>query len=131
MVQVPEDVTRFDSIKKGDKIDLDYYEAVALSLKKPVKGETPSANEAIVAERAPGKLPGGGMARTITATATVTKVDVAANKVSIKAPDGKMDTINVSDPALQPELSKLKKGDRVQASYTEAMAITVSPKNKE
>jgi len=130
MVQVPEDVTTFDKLKKGDKIDLDYYQSVALSLKKPMKGEAPSAGEEVATGSAP-NLPGGMVARRITATATVQKVDVAANKVTIKAPNGKMDTINVSDPGLQSQLSNLKKGDRIKASYTEAMAITVSPKNKE
>jgi hypothetical protein len=131
MVEVPEDVTRFENIKKGDKVNVDYYESVALSLKKPEKGEKPSASEMTMSGRAAGNLPGGMTGRRITATATVTKVDVANNKVSIKAPDGKMDTITVSDPGLQSDLGKLKKGDRIQATYTEAMAITVSPKNKE
>lgn len=131
MVEVPESVSRFENIKKGDKVDIDYYESVALSLKKPEKGEKPSASETMISGRAAGNLPGGMMGRKITATAMVTKVDVANNKVSIKAPDGKMDTITVSDPGLQSDLGKLKKGDRINATYTEAMAITVSPKNKE
>jgi Cu/Ag efflux protein CusF len=131
MVEVPEDVTRLDAIKKGDKINLDYIESMTLSLKRPEKGEMPTSSEAKMSERAPGPLPGGSMGRTITATAMVTKIDVANNKVTIKGPEGKMDTINVSDPSLQPELSKLKKGDRIQATYTEAMAISVTPKNKE
>ena len=32
---------------------------------------------------------------------------------------------------MQPQLGQLKKGDRIQASYTEAMAVSVIPKNKE
>jgi Cu/Ag efflux protein CusF len=131
MMDVPEDVTGLDKVKKGDKIDVDYYESVTLALKKPQAGETPQANEQIVAERSAGGLPGGAMGRKITATVTVAKVDPSANKVTIKAPDGTMDTINVSDPSLQSELPKIKKGDRIKASYTEAMAISVAPKNKE
>jgi len=131
MVQVPEDVTGFDNLKKGDKINLDYYESVTIALKKPEKGAMPSSSAAAMSEQAPGPLPGGMTARRISATATVAKVDVANNKVTLKGPQGKMDTINVSDPSMQSELGKLKRGDRIQATYTEKMAISVTPKNKE
>lgn len=132
MVQVPEDVTNFENLKRGDKINIDYYQSVTLALKKSEKGAAaPSGGEQVVTERAAGNLPGGLVARKITAVATVQKVDPTTNNVTIKAPDGTVDTINVSDPSLQTQLSKMKKGDKIQASYTEAMAITVSPKSKE
>jgi Cu/Ag efflux protein CusF len=130
MTQVPEDVTNFDKLKKGDRIDIDYYESVTLALKKPGEAVAPGGEQTMT-QPSSGQLPGGMMARKITAVATVAKVDVAANKVTIKAPDGTMDTINVSDPSLQQKLSSMKKGDKIQASYTQAMAISVAPKNKE
>lgn len=130
MVQVPEDVTRFDAIKKGDRVNVDYYESAALSLKKPGEATSPSATTTTMAQRAPGNLPGGMVSRKIVATANVMKVDLADNKVTIQGPHGSIDTIKVSDPAVQDELSKLKAGDRIQASYTEALAISVTPKDK-
>lgn len=131
MMEVPENVTRLDAVKKGDKINVDYYESVTLSLKSPEKGAMPSASESSMTERSPGKLPGGMTGRKIVATATVMKIDKAENKLTIKGPEGQVDTIKVSDPAMQPQLGQLKKGDRIQASYTEAMAVSVIPKNKE
>ena len=129
MVQVPEGVTRFDAIKKGDKIDLDYYQSVALSLKKP--GQAPSVSETTIAGRPAGNQPGATIGRKITASVEVMKVDPAQNKVTVKGPSGAMDTINVSDPGMQAKLGMLKKGDRIQASYTEALAASVMPKQKE
>jgi Cu/Ag efflux protein CusF len=132
IVHVPEEVTRFEAVKPGDQIKLDYYESVALSLKKSSEpGAQPSAIEESTTERAPGALPSGVVRHKITATAEVVKVDRANNKVTIRGPNGEIDTINVSDPALQSQLGQLKKGDRIQASYTEAMAVTVTPKAKE
>jgi hypothetical protein len=129
MVQVPDSVSRFDAIKTGDHINVDYYESVALSLKKPSDTQ-PSANESTMTARAAGNLPGGMVARNITASAEVMKVDKADNKVTIKGPGGNVDTINVSDPMVQADLGKLNKGDRIQARYTEALAISVTPKDK-
>ncbi len=130
-VNVPEKVTRLDAIKKGDTITLDYYEAVSLSLKKPDAGKAPSANETMMAERTPGKLPGGVVAKKVSATVEVTKVDKAENEVTIKGPGGDLDTIKVSDPEMQAQLENIKEGDRIKATYTEAVAISVTPKKKE
>lgn len=131
MMSVPEDVTRFDEIKKGDRINVDYFQSVALSMtKSPEAGAQPSSNEAI-AERYAGNLPGGMVGRKITATAEVIKVDRTDNRLTIKGPNGEIDTINVSDPAMQPELGKLHKGDHIKASYSEALAVSVVPKSKD
>jgi len=131
MVQVPEAVSRFETIKKGDRVNLDFYESVALSLKKPsATGAGPSVGESTTTERAPGKLPGGLVARSITASAEVMKVDRTDNKVTIKAPSGDIDTVKVSDAGMQADLAKLKVGDRIQLRYTQAVAVSVTPKEK-
>jgi Cu/Ag efflux protein CusF len=129
VVQVPEDVTRLDQVKKGDRLNLDYYQSVALSLKKP--GEASSPVEAKIVERNEGALPGGIVARKITATAQVLKVNPAENKLTIKGPNGAVDTINVSDPDVQTDLHKLKKGDQIEVTYSQALAASVMPKDKE
>lgn len=127
-VDVPEDVTRFDAIKKGDTIAVDYYTSVALALNKGGTGQPPSAREESAVERTPGRLPGGMMARRIDASVEVVKVDTAAHKLTLKAPSGDVDTIEVTDPDLRKDLAKLKPGDKIRAVYTEAVAITVAPK---
>jgi hypothetical protein len=79
-------------------------------------------------EKASGHLPGGLVGSKITATAEVMKVDKANNKLTIKGPDGTVDTVNVTDPANQAQLAALKKGDHIQLTYTEAVAMSVTPK---
>lgn len=127
-VNVPEDVTRLDALKKGDKISIDYYESMTFALKKP--GE-PSSSTTTGTMHAPGTLPGGAKARLITNTAEVVNVDKSANKVTIKLPSGETDTIAVKDPAVQADLDKLKKGDKIKATYTQAVAISVTPQAKQ
>lgn len=128
-VNVPEKVSRLDAIKKGDTIMLDYYEAVTLSLKRT--DAKPSASETAMAERTPGKLPGGMVAKKVSATVEITNVDKSENELTIKGPAGELDTIKVSDPAMQAELENVKAGDRIKATYTEAVAISVMPQAKE
>ncbi len=126
-VDVPKEAMKnLESLKTGDKITVDYYSSVALSLQKGEKGAAPPSGEAMMERRA-AKLPGGLVARKISATAEVVKVDTAANTVTIRGPTGEMDTIRVTDPAMQAELSRLSPGDRIHASYSEAVAVRVTP----
>ncbi len=71
------------------------------------------------------KLPSGQMARQFQATAEVTKVDRAKDTVSFQGPTGETQTIHVTTPEAKQELSQLQPGDRIQATYTEAVAVAV------
>jgi Cu/Ag efflux protein CusF len=123
-VKVPESM-KLGQIHEGDRVKIDYYEAVGLSLKKGEAGAPPRADESTITEHKAGTLPGGMVAHRITATVDVVKVDRAHNKLTVKRPGGAIDTINVTEPAMQAQLANLHEGDRIQATYTEAAAITV------
>jgi Cu/Ag efflux protein CusF len=130
-VDIPASIKNANKIKKGDKINLDYYSSVTLSLhKQEPGGKAPSAEETEMGARTAAKLPGGVVAKEVTASAEVTKVDAANNMITLKLPGGDTDTIHVTDPQLQSKLSDIKVGDRIRAKYTEAVAITVTPPEK-
>ena len=128
-IDVPTEAGDISAIKKGDKITIDYYSSVALQLMKPGPGK-PGAEETTMAAKEPAKLPGGLVAKRISATVEVMKVDTANNTVTIKGPGGELDTIKVTDPDMQADLAKLKKGDKIKASYTQAVAVKVTPPEK-
>jgi len=127
-VTVPDDVKKFDAIKKGDKVTLDYYSSVALSLQK--SDAKPTADSEMMMARTPGELPGGVVAQKVDETVTIEKVDKKDNKVTVKLPDGESDTIHVTDTDLQARLDKLKKGDKIRATYTEGVAISIDRAQK-
>jgi hypothetical protein len=129
-LDIPEKVTGFDAIKKGDKISADYYSSVALSLVKS-GGQAPTSGMGTAAERVPGPLPGGMVAKTVRSTVDVVNVDKSANKLTVKLPSGDTDTIDVKDSAMQGDLDKIKKGDKIKVSYTEAVAVAVTPQGKQ
>jgi Cu/Ag efflux protein CusF len=117
-IQVPTDVKEFDQLKVGSKIDIDYTESIAVSMAP--KGTKPNEMERVAT------VPGAA-GREVTVTAEVLKVDPAANKVTLKVPGGKHQTINVTDPDLQAKLPTLKKGQVVMFQYTEAVAAAIQP----
>ncbi|NVB81356.1 MAG: hypothetical protein HOV81_23370 [Kofleriaceae bacterium] len=125
-VKVPEQLKGLEKLKTGDRLQIDYFQSVALALKKPEAGAKPGATETTMAERTAGPLPGGLAARKISATVEVMKVDKQDNEVTIKAPNGQEHTIKV-DESMSSELDKLKTGDRIKANYTEAVAVSVMP----
>ena len=117
-------VRNFDQIKVGDLVTLTYAQAVALELHKSVNGG--KLGQPIVAEEAvraaPGAKPAGAVERTVTLTANVTKVDQKSQMVTLKGPNRTVE-LKVKDPAM---LQKIKVGDQVDATFTEAMAIEVT-----
>jgi Cu/Ag efflux protein CusF len=117
-ITVPADVKEFDKLKKGDKVDIDYMESIAIGMAP--KGTKPSAIERAAT------VPGAA-GREVVVTAEVTKVDAAHNKVTIKGPSGKQ-TVSVTDPDLQARLPNLKKGQVLMFTYTEAVATAIQGK---
>jgi Cu/Ag efflux protein CusF len=117
-ITVPADVQGFEKLKKGDKVDIDYMESIAIGMAP--KGTKPNAME----RTAPAP---GAAGREIVVTAEVVKVDAAHNKVTLKGPSGKQ-TVSVTDPGLQARLPSLKKGQVLMFSYTEAVATAIQGK---
>lgn len=128
-VEVPRSV-RLDRIREGDRVKVNYYESLGLSLKKGEAGGPQRTDKTTITEHNDGALPGGMVAHRITATVDVVRVDSARNRLTVRRSDGVIDTINVTDPAMQAQLANIHEGDRIQATYTEAAAITVIPEGR-
>jgi hypothetical protein len=122
VVAVPKDVKAFDTLKTGDKIDIDYRASVALSILPP--GAKPSETERAAAMSGGGA---GAMGKALTITANVVNVDTEGNQVTFKGPHGMNRTVKVQDPELQKKLPDLKAGDSVKLTFTEATAADIRP----
>jgi hypothetical protein len=119
--QVPSDVTAFDKLKVGDKIDVDYGESLAVSMLPP--GSKPSMSSRSA------RVPGASGKET-TVSAEIVSVDPATNHVTLKGPKGNLQTLAVQDPSMQARLPNLKPGQVVQFTYTEATIVTIQPPAK-
>ena len=122
-VEVGPEVKNFDQIRVGDRIALRYVEALSLELKKGGKTPVARTDSAMGATAKPGEKPAAGLGRQIHVVANVVAVDAATQTVSLKGPKQTVDR-HVDDPE---QFKLVKVGDQVEATYTEAVALSVEP----
>jgi hypothetical protein len=120
------EVKNFDQIKVGDQVVVQYARALTLELKKSGGSAAPTETSGAVRAK-PGEKPGGGIARQVTVMTTVTDVNPKNNTISLKGPKGNVVVLDVKNPD---HFKVVKKGDKVEAVYTEAIAISVEPAAK-
>lgn len=120
---VSDDVKNFPQIKKGDHVNIGYYESVALAVAKPGENLQPTSRTDTFATRQPGQKPGAAGVSTIETTATIEDIDRENREVTLKGPDGNTVQVTV-DPSVG-NLQRIKKGDQIKATITQALAISV------
>jgi len=122
-IAVGDQVKNFDQIKVGDKVTVGYLEGLTLELKKAGKAPVARTEQAGMDRAKPGEKPGGVVAREVKVVADVVAVDAAKHTVTLKGPQQTVE-LNIKDPE---QLKNIQKGDQVEATYTEALAITMEP----
>jgi ribosomal 50S subunit-recycling heat shock protein len=121
------DVKNFDQVKVGDFLVVRYAQALTLELQKvKTSAGQPSVREE-AAKAKPGERPAVAGAREVTAIATVTAVDKKNSTITLKGPRGNVVTLDVQNPD---QFKVVKKGDQVEVTYTEAIALSVEPAPK-
>ena len=118
-----DEVRNFDQIRIGDNVTAKYVEALSLELKK-TKAPLDAKGTAAITRAAPGARPGGAAGREITFVADVVDVDQAKSTISLKGPSGNVVDLKVQNPD---QFKVVKKGDQVEAVYTQAIAVAVTP----
>jgi hypothetical protein len=120
------EVRNFDQIHVGDEVKMTYTAAIGAAITKSKATPTTTYDAAAVA--APiGAKPAGAVGQTVSTTVQIESVDTSFDAVSFKRPDGFVRTIAVSSPEAKKFIRTLKKGDLVDVTYTEALAISVVP----
>ena len=124
---VGSEVKNFNNIHVGDKVNISFYQGLAAQIAKG--GQTvddPAAAAFAYRDPKAGK-PGGGLGASVTVTVKIEAVDTAANTVTFKRSDGTVHIITVQAANMQAFIRTLKKGDEVNVTYTESVAINVVP----
>jgi hypothetical protein len=131
-VQVSPEVRNLGQVKVGDQVVVEYYQGLAAEFKKKGESQTVGAVDAVTgtARTPDGAPPGAAVGNLVTTTVVIEAVDRSANSVTFTGPAGKTRTVNVKDPKAQKFISTLKKGDEVELTYTEALAVTLEPKKQ-
>jgi hypothetical protein len=132
-VQVSNEVRNFDRIKVGDEVTATYYQGLAAEFKKKGEGTPIGTIDATTGTaRMPkgASTPGAAVADKITTTVVIEAVDRETHSVTFVGPAGMTRTVDVMDPDARKFISGLQKGDEVQLTYVEALAVTLEPRKK-
>jgi hypothetical protein len=126
-VKAGPEARNLDQVKVGDTVVVRYREAIAAQLAPAGRADRVAETAEELSRTPPGARPGGTAATSTTSTVTVNAVDTAANTVTATGVDGVRRTFEVRDPGMREFLRTLKAGDRVDVTYSEALAIEVLP----
>lgn len=118
------EVKNFAKLKVGDQVQAQYVEALMIELKKGGGKPVARTEQAIAKGAKPGAAPAGVGGRQVTVVADVVNVDAATQSVTLRGPKRTVD-VKVRDPE---QFKLIAKGDQIEATYTEAMAVAVTPK---
>lgn len=120
------EVRNFAQLKAGDNVQAQYVESLVLELKKGGGKPVARTEKAGGATAKPGTSPGAVAGRQITVVGDVINVDAATQTVTVRGPKRTLD-LKVADPA---QFKLIAKGDQIEATYTEAAALSVTPAAK-
>ena len=119
-----DEVRNFDQIKLGDVVTAKYVESLYLELQKTKAGVRTGVESGAVERAQVGQKPHGAMVKEVVILADVVGVDPVKSTITLKGPKGNVVTLPVHNPD---QFKVVKVGDQVEATYTQAFAISVSP----
>jgi ribosomal protein L2 len=114
-------VKNLAQVHVGDVVEVKYYEALAVDI-LPSGTPTSAVVEDAGGTAKPGAKPAGAAGRRVTIVAKIEAIDEATQHVTLRGPEGNLVEVKARNPA---NLKKVKVGDSVQITYTEAVAISV------
>ncbi|MGH8686194.1 MAG: hypothetical protein ACREVQ_00620 [Burkholderiales bacterium] len=123
-IEASDEVKNFDQINLGDHVVVRYVQSITMSMAKPGTPATARTEQTEVARAPVGERPGVAVGRQIQAICVIVEVNKKTKTVTLKGPRGNYVDVVVDDAK---KLGKLKKGDHVDAVYTEAVALSVEP----
>lgn len=113
-------VANFDQLAPGDRVNIQYQEAVAIYLGKDA---APSADAAGGIAAAPiGATPGGVALGAVQLTVKVLELDKETRQAKLELPDNVIRKVKVRDGL---DLSQVQVGDSVTVAIAQALAINV------
>jgi len=122
--QVSKDIQNLHKVKPGDRVKVESIESVGIRIIPPGEVVKESDDIAEIARSKPDEQLKGVASRKRMKTATVSSVFPGSKEFMTRDSKGKLSTWTVKDAN---DLAALKSGDRVQLTYTTALAASVTP----
>jgi len=125
-VQVDPAVRNLPQVKVGDRVVARYYESIAADLRRPGDATTPTVELSDSVAEA-GKRPAGMVGQRTTLPVTIVSIDQATHVVTFFGPDKLVRKFEVRTPQGREYIKRLKGGEQIILTFTEALAISVEP----
>jgi len=122
-VQADPAVKNFGQVKVGDKLVVEYIQAVALDFQKGDGIRMMSSIDDSARAKA-GQRPGAAALRKVTVVTNIWAVNQAKGTVLVRGPFGHFTEVKLKDPGL---LGGVKVGDQMKVTYTDTVAIGFTP----
>jgi len=123
-VQAGPEVRNLAQVKKGDVVKIQYYEAFAAEIKMAGSEKHKSVVEGAARAKL-GDKPGMKGVTEVKVTVTIDAINLDEHAVAFTDPDGVKHLVVAERPEGQKFIKQLKKGDLVDLTYTEAVAVSV------
>ena len=127
LVKAGPEVRNLAQVKKGDRVVVRFTEGFAAQVVKPGTGVTGVQAESSATRAAPGERPAATVGEQVRTTVKVYEVDPYANTIEVTGPRGYNRRLKVKDPQAIAFIRGLKKGDEVEVTFSEALALSVEP----
>ena len=126
-IQVGPDVKNFNNLKVGDRVNISYYQGTAAQLVKGGKKVKDPAVSTFAQGNSPGLRPSGLVGASATVTVKIQDVNLPTNTVAFTRSDGTTHIVQVKSPEMQSFIRELKRGDTVQVTFTDSVAVEILP----
>ena len=124
-VKVGPAVKRFDEIAAGDTVTVEIDQGLLLEYQPTGSAIVEPKVTTDVVRAEPDKAPAGTAGRTVQATVAVTAIDLKSRLVTLQGPQGGVYQVKAG-PKIA--IEKLKVGDKLLATYSEAVAVALVKK---
>jgi len=122
-----DDVKNLAQVEVGDMLTVEYLEGVTIQVVGPEEAEVGAVAVEESGRAAPGEKPGAAAASEMTLVLAIEAIDKENEQVTLKGPQGNSKIVQVRNPE---NLEKVAVGDKVMITFTEAIAISVTEKEK-
>ena len=117
------EVRNLAALKPGDVVNVAYIESLVLQLRKNGAAVVTRTETQDLKRAAPGSTPGAVAQKQESIVADVLAVNAATGDVTLRGPERTV-ALRIRDPR---QLALIQPGDQVEATFTEAIAVSVDP----
>ncbi|MCK8787406.1 hypothetical protein M0638_23840 [Roseomonas sp. NAR14] len=125
-VKAGPEVRNLAQVRPGDRVTVDYYQAVAVQMGAPGSAPPPTADSAEY-RAALGERPAAGAYEAMSVRVTVVSIDRATYRVSFLDPGNSLHTVVVRAEPMRNFVRTLRPGDQVDIHYVEELAVSIEP----